>query len=124
MLFLALLFGLLGLFLAVGSGPFLFQYFFVPGEVSPATWTLAHPVSPATTSVDLLIRESECAGGSSPQGRIQPPVIVYGPTSISITIGVRGSSVPVGCPMNPEYPMTVQLSEPLDNRTLTGGVLP
>ncbi|MEP7158286.1 MAG: hypothetical protein ABI797_02575 [Chloroflexota bacterium] len=91
------------------------------GAAYPVSWRLAHQLSPEATAVDLLIHETECAGGSNPEGRILPPTVAYTPTSIWITVEVNGS-VYKGCQTNPEYPLTVNLRESVGNRDVVNGV--
>lgn len=88
--------------------------------VYKTTWSLAHPVSLEATRVDLLIHETECSGGASPEGRTLDPTVVYTAASITITIQLR-PTVAVGCPFSPDSQLTVNLSEPVGNRELIDG---
>lgn len=70
-----------------------------------------------------LLEERSCASGASPEGRILGPVIEYQPDVIVVTFKVR--EVGGMCPGNPQFPVTIQLSEPLGTRGLfDGGVTP
>ena len=94
---------------------------FASNVAYPASWRLAHPLTPDATTVDLVIHESKCAGGSSPEGRILDPKVDYTPTSITVTVEVRlASTLASGCQSNPEYPLTVNLREPVGTRPIVG----
>lgn len=80
---------------------------------------------PDTTTLHGLIRERACANGKPPTGRVRPPVVVYDERTITITVTV--SEIPGGadCPGNPSVPITIELSQPLGDRTiLDGSVFP
>jgi hypothetical protein len=89
-----------------------------------AAWRLAHPVSADATIVDLLITEGACASGKTPEGRVLDPLVTYSATAISIAIEVTPLAGPETCQSNPDYPLTVRLTEPVGNRDLVGGTLP
>lgn len=88
----------------------------------PATWRIAGPVTPESTSLDLMINEVACASGKSPAGRIVDPIVEYGTAAITITVQVMplGGGVQT-CQGNPEFPLTVRLAEPVGDRELIGG---
>ena len=100
----------------------------IPQEFGKATWaidgSLAAPDS-TTRTLHILVWEQACSGGVPATGRISPPVIVYSPTTVTITLGVRPIQVPSGylvtCPGPPGTPATVELSEPLGSRQLLDG---
>lgn len=91
-------------------------------EVGPAWWELAPTERPtdASTELDLLVFERECANGESPEGRVGEPEIEYGALSVTITFQIR-SAGGGDCPAAPGAPVTVQLSEPLGDRRLVDG---
>ncbi len=90
----------------------------------PATWWVAGgaPLAPETTEIDGILMETSCASGQSPEGRVNDPVIDYGAEAVTVTFTVVP---PPGdahdCPSNPEFPVTITLSEPLGERQLLDG---
>jgi hypothetical protein len=100
----------------------------VPVGVSIAAWRL-DPSFPGPAAGDrtihALINERACAGGRPPDGRVLPPAITVSADRITITVLVR--SLPGGndCPGNPDFPVEIELTEPLGARSLfDGGVFP
>jgi hypothetical protein len=93
-------------------------------EFGPATWALdpAFPApGPASTELDVLVWEQQCSSGSPTTGRMSAPVIAYGATTVTITIGVRPFEGAQACPGPPGTPALVRLSEPLGTRSLLDG---
>ena len=94
------------------------------GEVGPAGWWIdpaALPLDPATTVVPGILVERECASGRSPEGRVLPPEIEYGDDEIVITFQVTRPEGDQDCQGNPEFPLEIELAEPLGDRTLVDG---
>ncbi len=102
-------------------------------EFGPAWWALdpAFP-APSTATMDLHVEvwEATCDDGRDVTGRISDPVVAYGSSTVTITLGVRLPQAEPGqaftCPL-PSHgtPFTIHLSEPLGNRTvLDGGRVP
>jgi len=87
-------------------------------DLRPATWRIdpSAEIGPESTSVPVLLTERECASAQSPEGRVAEPLIEY--TADSIVIVLRVQMIGGDCPSNPEFPMTVELSEPIGQRTL------
>lgn len=90
-----------------------------------ATWwvdTTLIPLAPETTEIKGFVMETACASGQSPEGRVNDPVIEYGAESVTVTFTIVS---PPGdaqdCPSNPEFPVTVTLTEPLGERELLDG---
>ena len=78
------------------------------------------PASPQATSVPLLVLETACSGGASPEGRIEAPLLSYRPDAVYVAITIRtlpGEQDCSGAGIDP-YPFTLQLSEPLGARQL------
>ncbi len=77
------------------------------------------PLPATATRIDGFLHEQACASGTSPEGRIVGPEIVYHPDAVTVTFGVR----PIGgtCPSNPWFPITVELAEQLGGRALIDG---
>ena len=81
------------------------------------------------TQLHILVWEQACSNGSPATGRISTPVVQYAATTVTITLGVRPLEVAPGtlltCPGPPGTPATMNLAEPLGQRTLIdGGLLP
>ena len=100
----------------------------IPPDFGKATWAEDPSfAAPTEHSVELhiLVWESACSGGAPATGRISPPVVDYGPTAVTITLGVRPFAVPSGylvtCPGPPGTPAILVLGEPLGSRQLLDG---
>ena len=94
----------------------------LPEGVGRATWWLdpaSGPPGRDATELSAIIQEQSCASGQSPEGRILAPAIVYGADAITITIAIRIKGG--DCQMTPEFPLTIQLAEPLGARALLDG---
>jgi hypothetical protein len=94
------------------------------GEVGAASWWVDPaelPLDPATTIIPAVLVERACASGMSPEGRVLPPAIEYGADEIVITVSVEPREGDQDCQGNPEFPLRIQLSEPLGDRTLVDG---
>lgn len=95
-------------------------------DAGRADWWVARadlPLSPDTRVIRGLLEESNCAGGSSPEGRIYGPAIEYLSDAVVVTFKVR--EIGGRCPGNPQFPITIELDEPLGTRGLfDGGVTP
>lgn len=85
-----------------------------------ARWRVDPVYSPTVAAMTLhvLLRESDCAAGFAPYERLQPALVDYLEDSVAIKLLVL--SVGGGC-RNPEYPLTVDLAEPIGNRALVDG---
>jgi hypothetical protein len=93
-------------------------------EFGTATWALdpAFPApTPGSTALHILVWERACSSGRPTTGRMSAPVIAYGPTTVTITIGVRPLTGLQQCPGPPGTPAVVGLAEPLGGRTLLDG---
>lgn len=75
----------------------------------------------ASTELHVLINETGCAGASSPESRLLPPIVEYGANAVRIAVNVRGVGGIATCPGNPALPATIVLPEPIGDRTLEGG---
>lgn len=92
-----------------------------PDGVSLAAWWLdpaGPPVTPASTTLAILLRERDCASGKPPDGRVLPPTIVLAPDAVEVVIGIRQPSGAQECPSNPAYSTQLVLPEPLGTRGL------
>ncbi len=91
------------------------------GGAEPARWWVAPgaTLGPTSAEVPIVVNEFDCASGRSAEGRIVVE-LVYGSDVIDIAVGVRPLGGDQECPSNPDTPFTVELSEPLGDRTITG----
>jgi hypothetical protein len=92
--------------------------------LSLASWTFppdAAPLRPDSTSFEALVNERACTGGQEMGARLRPPEIVYGPTTITVLFAVTPLPGNHDCPGNPSTRVTVELREPLGDRTLVDG---
>jgi hypothetical protein len=100
----------------------------VSDDVSVAEWWAdpdADPIGPRSERIRALVHEQACANGQSAEGRILPPTIVYGTDEVTVTVIVQSIVGGAECPGNPRTPYTIELDEPLGDRTLLdGGQLP
>ncbi len=99
----------------------------LPAGIGIATWELApgEAVGPATTGVDVLVTERDCASAQSSEGRIVGPEVVATAEAVTITFAVWGLPGAQMCPGNPATRVRVTLPEPLgDRRLLDGSTLP
>jgi hypothetical protein len=99
----------------------------LPG-LGPARWTF-DPNVPAPSAGDrrfvALVTEMACASGQPADGRILPPVVLYGRDDILVIFGVRPLGGAQNCPGNPATRIVVTLDEPIgDRRVMDGGFLP
>ena len=87
-----------------------------------AEWRVAEPVTATSSTVDLYIKEP-CSGGASPAGRIADPIVEYGVATIWITVPIRSVSKSLmECfKADPEYPLVVELTQPVGDRELKNG---
>jgi hypothetical protein len=91
------------------------------GAGEPARWWVAPDASldPSSREVPIVVNEAGCASGRSARGRIVVD-LVYGSDAIDIDVGVRALGGDQDCPSNPDTPFTVELTEPLGDRSITG----
>jgi hypothetical protein len=78
----------------------------------PAFWaldpTFADP-APETTELHILVWERACNSGTLVVGRMSAPAITYGPTTVMVTMQVRGLGGAQSCPLGPGTPLLVHL---------------
>jgi len=86
--------------------------------------TLATEPVPAARTLELLVRERECASGQDAEGRIEV-VLQETAEQVLLLVGVRPPGGGQTCQGNPATPFTVELAEPLGARELLdASVLP
>lgn len=96
----------------------------LPDGLGRAEWSLdqAWPAPDArTTELHVLILESACAGGRSPEGRIEAPVVLDGATAVTIAIAVRSLPGAQDCIGNPSFAVLVHLPAAIGIRALMDG---
>jgi len=101
---------------------------FLGAEHGGADWWL-DPAYPTPTAADtvirLILRERNCASGTTPAERLEAPAIVYEPEAILVTIAVRERHGDQDCQGNPEFSLEITLEEAIgDRRLLDAGVWP
>lgn len=93
-----------------------------PIDVTPyaLSWTVdpATALDATTTLIPLIVTDTRCSGGTSPQERLLPPKITYSDESIGIAILATPLQGFQACPMAPTASVTVTLDQPLGDRTL------
>jgi hypothetical protein len=96
----------------------------VPVGFRLATWAPdpAFPSpGPDSTSIHILVWEAVCASGRPTTGRMSAPAVTFGPTTVTVKIGVRPLGGVQACPGPPGTPAVLILPEPLGARTLLDG---
>jgi hypothetical protein len=91
-----------------------------PSGTAVGTWYTTKPVFPADRSFVAMVEERSCASGNPPTGRIEPPRIEYGETTVTVTFFIRRLTSAT-CPGAPPAPYEVVLKEPLGDRRLLDG---
>lgn len=76
-------------------------------------------LDPTVMTVPILVHETSCASGRSAEGRIEV-VTTYRADEVELEVGVRPLGGDVNCPGNPTTPYTVELDEPLGDRSIVG----
>jgi hypothetical protein len=78
------------------------------------------PPAAESTEVHLLVEEQACASGRSPANRLLPPTIRYTEQRVTLHFHLRPTGGFATCPANPRLPVTIELPEPLGDRTFAG----
>ena len=93
-------------------------------RVGRASWWI-DPAAPApkddATKIKALVRETACASGKTPEGRIEPPEIVEIGDAITVTYAIRLLPGTQDCQSNTPFPVILELPGALDGRTLLDG---
>jgi len=106
-----------GTWLLTSAGPCI-PRLVTDSSVSAADLTLSEVPAPDATSIELLVRERNCASGTPATGRIELLELRETPTEVTVRIGVRPREGDQDCQGNPATPFVVELSEPLADRPL------
>jgi hypothetical protein len=87
----------------------------------PAWWQIdpSFTPTPESTSLQLMVTERECASGISPTGRIETSV-TYTATEVVVSVIVNSVGGFADCQGIGPTPFTLQLTEPLGNRSIIG----
>ena len=96
---------------------------FVSGGVV-AAWKLdpsALPPGAYSTTVPVLVSDSQCASGRSPEDRLREPEVRLLPGSIVVTFVADQLVGPQTCPSHPPVRRTIRLPERLGHRQLLDG---
>ncbi len=91
-----------------------------PETTEPATWFLPEGwvADPTATSVEVLVQAQGCTGGQGAVGRLAEPVVEVTPTEVRIATPLHILKGGQTCPGHPLAPLTVDLGQPLGDRTL------
>jgi hypothetical protein len=96
----------------------------VPDSQSVADWWIdpaAQPIGPDDRVIPALVLEHACASGQTAEGRILPPSFEYRAEEVVVTITVRSLEGGRTCQGHPPTPYTLELDEPLGDRSLVDG---
>ena len=82
-----------------------------------------NPPDPASSQVHLLVTEVGCAGGKPADGRVRLERLAELEDRVELVIGVEAPEGAQTCPSNPPTAFTVELDEPLGDRTVVDGAV-
>ena len=77
---------------------------------------------PADASINLLVTEQGCANGREMGDALKGPQLVETDDAVLVAFAVIPTAGAATCPGNPSASVTVELSEPLGQRTLYDGL--
>lgn len=89
-----------------------------------ASWKLdpaAAPPGPGSTSVRVLVSDSQCASGRSPEDRLRQPQVRVRPDAVVVTFIADHLAGNQTCPSHPPARRTVELPERMGHRQLLDG---
>ena len=92
-----------------------------------ARWELdpAHPPDPSGSVLHILATETGCAGGALPEGREVRSALMTSGDEYVVFVLIEPSALPMDCPGNPSFPMTIDLGRPLGEiRVFEGFLVP
>jgi hypothetical protein len=92
-------------------------------RVRPASWWVDPAAKPGagSTTIKAFLQERACAGGKTPEGRIEPPRIDVTSDAITVSYQVRLLPGPQDCAGNLPFRVSLALPEALGNRKLLDG---
>jgi len=73
---------------------------------------------PQSSLLDVLVMERACAGGQPPIGREIRPVVLSGEDLLEIVVLIEAPQGAQTCPSNPWHATTIDVGEPIGERTL------
>jgi hypothetical protein len=91
-----------------------------------ARWGLdpeATAIDPSSTEFSVVVNDSSCAGGVSPDARLDEPVIEETADAVTVTFTSRPPEGAQTCPSHPPVRRTVHLPSPVGERALRDGGL-
>lgn len=89
------------------------------GGLGHADLTLAAAPDPAATELELDIYERACASGEPADGRVEVVEQAVTDEEVRLVVGVQPPpGGPQNCPSNPPTHVTIELDEPLGDRTI------
>lgn len=98
----------------------------IPEGLNAVEWRIdpaAAPLTPGSTTIELLATERECVSGQAMGERLLGPEIV---TTANAVLIAFAAEPPPGefqeCPGNPEQAVVVELDEPLGERVISDGL--
>ena len=77
---------------------------------------------PADTAINLLVTEQGCANSREMGDALKGPQVIETDDAVLVAFAVIPIAGMATCPGNPSTPVTIELSEPLGQRTLYDGV--
>lgn len=78
--------------------------------------------SPEGTAIRLLVTEESCASGREMGDALLGPQIIETDDAVLVAFAAVSPIGPAECPGNPSTPVTIELSQPLGQRTLYDGL--
>jgi hypothetical protein len=87
-------------------------------EGARAEVRLADIPSPGDTSLQLVVKERDCASGRSAEGRVRVDELTLTGTEVRLRVSVVPPDGDQTCPDNPWTPLEVDLGEPLGERAV------
>lgn len=88
------------------------------GSLVPADLALAELPSPKARQIEIEVYERACASGQPADGRVEVVEQETSDGQLELVVGVRPLEGAQDCPGNPPTPVTIQLDEPLGERTV------
>ncbi len=105
-----------------GTGPPCESVVVLPEGLNRVAIRLGSIPSPEDTAIRLLVTEESCASGRELGDALLGPQIIETDDAVLVAFAAISPLGPAECPGNPSSPVTIQLSEPLGQRTLYDGL--
>ena len=80
------------------------------------------PPDPASTAIELLVTERGCANSREMGDALKGPQVIETDDAVLVAFAVIPIAGTVTCPGNPSTPVTIELAQPLGQRTLYDGL--